>query len=185
MPAVLGTLTLIPVYFIGRELFNRWAGLIAAALVAILPSELMHRSLLGFTDHHVAEVLFSTTSVLFLILAVRRAREREISFHHLLTRDWPAIRRPLIYALLAGLFLGFYLLTWQGGLMFIFIIFAYLVVQFIVDHLRQQINRLSLPYRHAPLPCCLADASAGLGAGGIDGAFPRISARGHNRPGSP
>ncbi len=136
MPAVLGALTLIPVYFIGRKLFNRWAGVIAAALVAILPGEFLHRSLLGFTDHHVAEVLLSTTAILFLIMAVKRAREREISFGHLLSRDWSNLRSPLIYTLLAGIFLGFYLLSWIGGLLFIFVIFAYLVIQFIVDHLR-------------------------------------------------
>jgi len=138
MPAILGTLTLIPVYFIGKELFNRWAGIIAAAMVVILPGEFLHRSLLGFTDHHVAEVLFSTVSILFLIMAIKRAREREISFSHLLSRDWSTITKPLIYTLLAGIFLGIYLLTWRGGLLFIFIIFAYLVVQFIVDHLRHK-----------------------------------------------
>ncbi|MFO7712196.1 MAG: STT3 domain-containing protein [Dehalococcoidia bacterium] len=136
MPAILGTLTLIPVYFIGRELFNRWAGVLAAALLAVMPGEFLHRSLLGFTDHHVAEALFSTTAVLFLIMAVKKAREREITFSHLLNRDWPVIRKPLIYALLSGVFLGMYLLSWIGGLLFIFIMFAYLAIQFIVDHLR-------------------------------------------------
>ncbi len=138
MPAILGTLTLIPVYFIGKELFSRWAGVLAAALIAILPGEFLHRSLLGFTDHHVAEALFSATAVLFLILAVKNAREREITFGNLLAMDWSTIRRPLIYTLLAGVFLGFYLLSWQGGLLFIFIVFVYLAVQFIVDHLRSR-----------------------------------------------
>jgi len=138
MPAILGTLTIIPVYFIGKELFNRWVGVIAAALAAILPGEFMHRSLLGFTDHHVAEVLFSTVCILFLIMAIKRAREREISFGHLLSRNWSTITKPLVYTLLAGIFLGIYLLSWQGGLLFIFIIFAYLVIQFIVDHLRHK-----------------------------------------------
>jgi len=138
MPAVLGSLTIIPVYFIGKELFNRWAGVIAAALVVILPGEFLHRSLLGFTDHHVAEVLFSTTAILFLIVAIKRAREREISFSHVLSRNWSIIRKPLVYTLLAGIFLGLYLLSWSGGLMFIFIIFIYLVIQFIVDHLRRK-----------------------------------------------
>ena len=135
---ILGTLTLIPVYFIGKELFNRWAGVIAAALVVIIPSEFMHRTLLGFSDHHAAEALFSTVFLLFLIMAVKRAREREISFAHILSRDWSTVRRPLIYTLLAGVFLGIYLLTWTGGLLFIFVIFAYLVIQFIVDHLRRK-----------------------------------------------
>ncbi|MGB6874122.1 MAG: oligosaccharyl transferase, archaeosortase A system-associated [Dehalococcoidia bacterium] len=138
MPAILGTLTIIPVYFIGKELFNRWVGVIAAALVVILPGEFLHRSLLGFTDHHVAEVLFSTVCILFLIMAIKRAREREISFGHFLSRDWSTITKPLVYTLLAGVFLGIYLLSWQGGLLFIFIIFAYLVIQFIVDHLRHK-----------------------------------------------
>ena len=138
MPAILGTLVLIPVYFIGKELFNRWVGVISAALVVILPGEFLHRSLLGFTDHHVAEVLSSTVCMLFLIMAIKRAREREISFSHVLNRDWPAITRPLIYTLLAGVFLGIYLLFWGGGLMFVFIIFVYLVIQFIVDHLRHK-----------------------------------------------
>ncbi|NWF77966.1 MAG: oligosaccharyl transferase, archaeosortase A system-associated, partial [Chloroflexi bacterium] len=138
MPAILGTLTLIPVYFIGKELFNRWVGVMAAALVAILPGEFLHRSLLGFTDHHVCEVLFSTVCALFVIMAIKRAREREISFNHILSRKWATITKPLIYTLLAGIFLGLYLLTWQGGLLFVFIIFVYFVVQFIVDHLRRK-----------------------------------------------
>jgi dolichyl-diphosphooligosaccharide--protein glycosyltransferase len=126
------------VYFIGKELFNRWAGVIAAALVAILPGEFLHRSLLGFTDHHVAETLFTTVCALFLIMAIKRARERDISFSHILSRDWSTITKPLVYTLLAGVFLGIYLLFWIGGLLFIFIIFAYLVIQFIVDHLRHK-----------------------------------------------
>jgi len=135
-PAVLGALTVIPVYFIGKELFNRWAGVISAAILVVLPSEFLNRSLLGFTDHHVAEVLFGTTTILFLIMAVRRAREREISFSHLINKDWAVIKKPLIYTLLAGIFLGILFLTWSGAPMLLFIIFVYLGIQFIVDHLR-------------------------------------------------
>lgn len=138
IPPILGTLTIIPVYFIGKELFNRWVGLLAAALVAILPGEFLNRSLLGFTDHHVAESLFTTTTILFLILAIKRAREREISFAHLLNKNWSVITKPLIYTLLAGIFLGIYLLTWIGGLLVVFIIFTWLVIQFIIDHLRHK-----------------------------------------------
>jgi len=48
-PAVLAALTIIPVYFIGRELFGRWAGVIAAGLIAVMPGEFLGRSILGFT----------------------------------------------------------------------------------------------------------------------------------------
>ena len=135
-PAILGALVTIPVYFIGRELFNRNAGLIAAGLIAILPGQYFFRSLLGFTDHHIAEVLFSTTAALFLILAIKRAGERETSFSHIRSKDWGNLKKPLIYALLAGLAVGIYLITWIGGVFFVFIIFAYVVIQYIIDHLR-------------------------------------------------
>jgi len=83
VPPILGTLTIIAVYFIGKELFNHWVGLLSATLAAILPGEFLNRSLLGFTDHHVAESLFTTVTILFLTLAIKRARENQISFAHL------------------------------------------------------------------------------------------------------
>ena len=135
-PAILGALVTIPVYFIGKELFNRNVGLLSAGLIAIMPGEFLFRSLLGFTDHHVAEVLFSAIAALFLILAIKSAREKEISFAHIWSRDWRNLRKPLIYALLTGITLGVYLLCWVGALLFVFIIAAYILIQYIVDHLR-------------------------------------------------
>lgn len=135
-PAVLGALTVIPVYFIGKELFNRWAGVMAAALIAILPSQFLTRSLLGTVDHHVAETLFTTLVILFLILAIKSARKNPFGFSHLLRRDWPSIKKPLVYSLIAGIFLGVYLLSWVGGLLFVFLLFIYFIIQFMINHLR-------------------------------------------------
>ena len=137
-PAVLGALTVIPVYFIGKELFNRWAGIISAGLIALLPGEFLGRSMLGFTDHHVAEVLFTTVTLLFLILAIKAARQRQLTFNHLKRRDWATSAKPIIYSLLAGISLGIYLHTWIGALLFIFIIFVYFTIQFIIDHLKHK-----------------------------------------------
>ncbi|MDP2931377.1 MAG: STT3 domain-containing protein, partial [Chloroflexota bacterium] len=50
-PAVLGALAVIPVYFIGKTLVNRWAGVLGAGLIAIMPGEFLGRSILGFTDY--------------------------------------------------------------------------------------------------------------------------------------
>ena len=137
-PAVLGALTTIPVYFIGKALFNRWAGIIAAGLVAIFPGEFLGRSTLGFTDYHVAEVLFTTVTMLFLILAVKAGRDKQLTFGRLWHRQWATASKPFIYSLIAGIFLGIYFLTWMGALLFVFIIFVYLVIQFIIDHLKSR-----------------------------------------------
>jgi len=137
-PAILAALTVIPVYFIGKALFNRWAGVIAAALTAMLPGEYLGRTILGFTDQHVAETLFATIAMLFLILAIKTASQRQLTLGHFIQRDWKVIIKPLIYSLLAGIFLGIYLITWLGGLLFVFIIALYFIIQFIIDHLKQK-----------------------------------------------
>ena len=135
-PAILGALVTIPVYLIGKELFNRNVGLLSAALIAILPGEFLTRSLLGFTDHHVAEVLFSAITMLFFILALKRAKEKETSFSHIRNKEWGSIRKPLIYAQLTGIALGIYLLSWVGGLAFVFILLGGAVLLYLIDHLR-------------------------------------------------
>lgn len=134
-PAVLGALTILPVYFAGKELFGRWAGLISAALLAILPGEFLGRSILGFTDQHVAETFLTATAMLFFILATKSARQNSLSFSHLATWNRAAATKPLVYSLLAGVFLGLYILTWTGALLFVFVVCAYLLVQFVIDHL--------------------------------------------------
>jgi len=136
MPAIMGALVTVPVYFIGKELFNRKVGLIGAALIAILPGQFLWRSLLGFPDYHVAETLFTAFTMMFLIMAIKRSRQNEVSFKSLGRRDWGTLRGPLLYSLLAGIVLGLYLLTWPGAGLFVFIIFVFAVIQFVMDHLR-------------------------------------------------
>lgn len=138
-PAVLGALTVIPAFFIGKGLWGRhgvWAGAIAAGLVALLPGEFLGRSILGFTDQHVMETLLSTTAMMFLIYAVKWARERQITFRDILKPGWGKIGKPALFSLLSGLFLGLYIFSWQGALLVVFAVAAFLVVQFVVDHLK-------------------------------------------------
>jgi dolichyl-diphosphooligosaccharide--protein glycosyltransferase len=136
LPAILGALVTVPVYFIGKELFNRKAGLLAAALIAILPGQFLWRSMLGFPDYHVTETLFGAITMMFLILALKSSKQKEISFKSLWVRDWGTLRRPLVYSLLGGIALGLSLLTWAGAGLFIFIIFVFAVVQYVIDHIR-------------------------------------------------
>ncbi|MEE9398958.1 MAG: oligosaccharyl transferase, archaeosortase A system-associated, partial [Dehalococcoidales bacterium] len=137
-PTVLAALTVIPVYFVGRELFGRWAGILSAGLIAVMPGEFLGRSILGFTDHHVAETLFSTTAMMFLVMAIKTAREKGLTFNHIRHGDWSTIAKPIILSLSGGVFFATYLLTWAGALLFVFIIFIYFLIQFIIDHMRHQ-----------------------------------------------
>jgi dolichyl-diphosphooligosaccharide--protein glycosyltransferase len=134
IPAILGTLTVIPVYFIAKTLANRWAGLVSAVALALMPGELLVLSLLGNTDHHCAEILLTSCFAAFFILAIKRGRQ--FTYSMLIKGQFPEIGEHLPYAFVAGFFLGLYLITWSGALLFVFIIFIYFIIQFISDHLR-------------------------------------------------
>lgn len=136
-PTILAALTIIPTYFIGKMLFNRWAGVFAAGLVAVLPGEFLGRSFLGFTDTHVMETFLTTTFLAFFIAALKTAIDRKITFNDLKAMDRKVIVKPLVLSVLAGIFLGLFMITWAGGMLFVFIITVYLIVQFIINHIKK------------------------------------------------
>jgi dolichyl-phosphooligosaccharide-protein glycotransferase len=137
-PAVLGALVTIPVYFIGKTLWNRTAGLISTLIVGVFPGTFLYRSRLGYFDHHVAEVLFSTLFMLFLFLTLNHVKVNPIYFRDIRIKNWRLYAKPLIFACLCGIALGSYLLVWVGGLFFVFLFFCWAVLTFVIEHLKKQ-----------------------------------------------
>ncbi|MDD5648453.1 MAG: oligosaccharyl transferase, archaeosortase A system-associated, partial [Dehalococcoidia bacterium] len=133
IPPVLAVLTILAVFFIGLLLGSKWLGLMSAGLLAIMPGEFLSRSLLGYTDHHIAEVFFSTCIMLFAFLAVRACRSRSLS--EMVKAGWSGIGKAATFSILAGIFMGLYMLTWAGALLFALVLFLFIVVQAVVDHL--------------------------------------------------
>ncbi len=117
-PPALGGLTVIVIFFIGKILWGKWTGLLSALLMA-LSQPFLFRSLLGATDHHQAEVLFSSLAMLFLILAFRNQEKRKF---------W-------LWTILAGIGLGLYFLTWTGALLFLLIIFISIILYYLIEYL--------------------------------------------------
>ena len=115
-PAILAALTVVPIYFIGKTMFSKAVGVIAAIVIAILPGEWLGRSILGFTDHHVMEVLLSTTVMMFFAMAIKASG-----------------RSRVIFTLLTGIVLVLYLRTFLGGLFLVVIIAAHLCATILVN----------------------------------------------------
>jgi oligosaccharyl transferase (archaeosortase A-associated) len=135
-PAIIGALVVFPVYFIGKELLDNKAGLLGAFLIAILPGQFFSRSVLGFTDHHIAEVFLTTLMIAFFIMAIKRAEN--ITFDHWLNKDWAALKIPIAYSILAGVSFGAFLLTWTYGVFFAVVFSIFIIVQYIIDHFRKK-----------------------------------------------
>ncbi|HMB70239.1 MAG TPA: STT3 domain-containing protein [bacterium] len=134
IPPLLGAAVCLPAFLIGRRVFGRAAGLTAAAWLAVMPGSFLRRSLLGFTDHHVAEVLFSTLAMWLLLGSIaRRTGGRRAGLR---TAAWTAA---------FGLALAAYLLTWVGGVYFLGVLGCCIVAVRMFRHLRGDDRPLTLP----------------------------------------
>jgi len=91
--------------------------------------------MIGFTDNHAAEALFSTIFMAIFLLAVSAAKESHISYN---IRDIKAIRKPIAYAVLAGIYYAAYQLVWAGAALFALIIMIYAAVQFSINNARKE-----------------------------------------------
>jgi oligosaccharyl transferase (archaeosortase A-associated) len=132
IPPVLAALTILATFFIGKALKNVWTGLLAAGLLAVMPGEFLNRSLLGYTDYHIAESMFSAFFIMFTMFAINSSRGVDVSL--LRERGLRHIWKPMIYAAVAGLSLALYMLTWAGAALFILIVFVFIAVQIILDY---------------------------------------------------
>jgi dolichyl-diphosphooligosaccharide--protein glycosyltransferase len=135
-PPVIGALVVFPVYIIGKELMDNKAGLLGAFLIAILPGQFLSRSVLGFADHHIMEVFFTTLMMAFFIMAIKRAEN--ITFDDLLNKDWAVLKIPVAYSILSGVSFGALLLTWTYGVYFAAVFGIFILVQYIIDHFRKK-----------------------------------------------
>ena len=144
MPAVLGVLLVLPVYFIGKELGGRSCGFVSAMIIAVLPGQVFARTTLGFTDHHAAEILLSTLTMMFLLIAVRSGKRKSMTFGGV-QRDWSSFKNPLLYSALAGVSLGLYIDAWSSGFLFEGVILLFIFLQSIFDHIKgKNIEYLSI-----------------------------------------
>jgi len=99
----------------------------------------LNRSTLGFVDHHIAEVLFSTTTCVFLIYALDAAKSLGFTFSNIKQQNH---RPTLIYGLFCGITFGLFVLIWQGALMFGAIFLIFFITQLFID----RINNNSTDY---------------------------------------
>jgi dolichyl-phosphooligosaccharide-protein glycotransferase len=112
LPPVLGALTIVAVWGLARRAFDWRAALLAAALLAVLPGHFLDRTLLGFYDHHALEACLAIATLWALAAAIDRA----------------ASKTSLRNSVVAGVVLGFYLLSWSSGAFLVAILGAWLAL---------------------------------------------------------
>ncbi len=116
VPPILGALMVPVIFFLVRKIWDWKAGLIAAALIAVIGGQFFFRSLAGYLDHHIAEVFFSTIYCIAYLYALDFCRKSSIDF-----KQWHTLKYPIVVSCIAGVayVLGF--LTMPTMILFAFI----------------------------------------------------------------
>jgi dolichyl-diphosphooligosaccharide--protein glycosyltransferase len=144
-PTIWGVLTLIPVYLLGKEVFGRKAGLMAAFLLALTASHI-ERSTLGFTDHDSFIVFLVVLTLYFLSKSFSVQKERNY------ISDWRKPNSVILgirsyfkenktaqyYAALTGVTMAAISLTWEGYAYVLAILLIYYMVQLLLHRFRNE-----------------------------------------------
>lgn len=126
-PALMGSLTVFVVYFIGKEAFDRATGVSSAFFLATIAG-VMHRSAAGFFQKEPTAIVFMLISIYFFLRAWKRS-------------DWRS-------GIGSGLALGIATITWGGSQM---IWLLYPLTVGIMLWINEDIRRLVKAYTPAVL----------------------------------
>ena len=131
-----GALTVIPVYFLGKEVFGRRAGLVAAFFLAVMPSH-VQRSVLSNADHDSIILFFIVLTFYFLLRAVKTQQQRKwvesykspASIRKGFVEYARNNRTSMLYSLMAGTGFASVIMTWVGFGYAAVLILAYYIIQ--------------------------------------------------------
>ena len=138
--AVFGALLIIPVYLITKEIFGKKAGLFAALLYTLMPSNLT-AGIITDGRMHTPELLFVFLTVYFFEMAISKAKKNQIinnfydfkSYASSIINYFNENRVATIYGILSGVSLGALIVSWQGYPYIEAIVLIYVVVQLIYN----------------------------------------------------
>jgi dolichyl-diphosphooligosaccharide--protein glycosyltransferase len=71
---------------------------------------------------------------MFFFMAIKESEGKRLG--EMVRDGWQGIWKPVIYGLLSGVFFGLYMLTWEGALLFAMILFIFIVIQAVIEHLK-------------------------------------------------
>ncbi|MEM0449260.1 MAG: carboxypeptidase regulatory-like domain-containing protein [Methanomassiliicoccales archaeon] len=141
--AVWGALTCIPMYMIGREAFNRKAGLVAAFLFALMPGHI-ERSVASQADHDAMILFFVVFAFYFLLRSLKTITgDRWVSnwknYRSVLSglkSYWKMNQVSLIYAALGGVCVAAVSFIWTGYMYVLIIVLVYFLLQLFINRFR-------------------------------------------------
>ena len=155
-PPVVAVLCVPPMYAVGRRLGGRFGGLVGVLIMALTPGLFLSRSIAGFYDHNIAEVL---CTLLVLVVAMRMltvAQRDKPIYEFIETREFGLLKRPVGWGAGLGATLALTMLVWPPALFLLGLLAIFLFVQLSLEFLKGHSPD------HVAIPSVVASLVAGL-----------------------
>ena len=128
IPPIMAAATVAIMYWVGKTCGDWKTGLLASGFTAIVTGQFFYRSLYGYMDHHIAEVLFSTLFCLFYMYALLSDKEKIINLKNIQT-----YKKTVVFSALAGIAYLLGLFVMPTMILFAMIAGIFTVIQFVID----------------------------------------------------
>ncbi|MEI7856036.1 MAG: oligosaccharyl transferase, archaeosortase A system-associated [Methanomicrobiales archaeon] len=128
IPAIMAAAIVAIMYWVGKTCGDWKTGLLASGFTAIVTGQFFYRSLYGYMDHHIAEVLFSTLFCLFYMYALLSEKETKIDL-----KDIRTYKKTVVFSALAGIAYLLGLFVMPTMILFAMIAGIFTVIQFVID----------------------------------------------------
>jgi len=128
VPPLMAAVTVAIMYFVGKTCGDWKTGILASGFTAVVTGQFFYRSLYGYVDHHIAEVLFSTIFCLFYMYAILSEKGTKIDL-----KNPGSYKSLLLISGLAGIAYLLGLFTMPTMILFAMIVGIFTVIQFIID----------------------------------------------------
>ena len=112
-------LAAIPTYLIALHFAGRGPALAGTVVFGLFSGTVLNYSLVGFYDHHAAEVFFQVVGVLAFVAALVVAEREQPIWELVVDRDVAALRTPLLYSVGAGVAAALYMWAWPPGVLLV------------------------------------------------------------------
>ncbi|MFT4946885.1 MAG: oligosaccharyl transferase (archaeosortase A-associated), partial [Natronomonas sp.] len=135
-PPLFAVAICLPAYLIGRRLGGRFGGLVTVGFIAFAPDRFLQFTLAGHTQHHAAETLFMTLSILGVMVALSAAEQEKPVYELLAAGEISTLRGTIGWSLLAGVAMSMYLWSWPPGAWLFGILAVFFTVHLSLEHVR-------------------------------------------------
>jgi len=131
IPPFMAAATVAIMYLVGKTCGDWKTGVLASGFTAVVTGQFFYRSLYGYMDHHIAEVLFSTLFCLFYMYAILSEKGTPVNL-----KDPASYRSLLLISCITGITYLLGLFTMPTMILFALIVGIFTVIQFTIDVFR-------------------------------------------------